>query len=236
MFRDVGRIHMPDQGGRLRPRRILTVFAPKGGVGKSTLATNLLMAARLDGLDAVGLDLDAQGSFVTWGQDRARYGRQPEARVIAARVVDWRDALARERARALAIVDTPPGIDDEERLASILEVARTSSLVLIPTLAHGATLRKLVDFGTALRDRIAVDTLFVLNMTITGRSILVDARGLLQRRGGLAPVEIPQRDHIMRAIDVGMAVVEDPRLAGAEQMLALWRFAAARLGLRAEAA
>jgi MinD-like ATPase involved in chromosome partitioning or flagellar assembly len=39
--------------------RLLTILGSKGGIGKSTLATNLLVAARLDGLDAVGMDLDA---------------------------------------------------------------------------------------------------------------------------------------------------------------------------------
>lgn len=220
----------------LRPSRILTIFAPKGGVGKSTLATNLLVAARLDGIDAVGIDLDAQGSFLTWGQDRARRNRQPEARVIAARVSDWRDALARERTKELAIIDTPPGVDDDERLAAILELARASNLVLVPTLPHGASLRKLVDFGTALRDRFGANTVFVLNQTIAGRSIVADARELLCRRSVLCPVEIPQRDAILRAIDSGGAVVESLQTPGATSLLALWHFAASRLALQAEAA
>jgi chromosome partitioning protein len=219
-----------------RPDRILTIFAPKGGVGKSTLATNLIVAARLDGHDAVGIDLDAQGSFTSWSQDRARQHLQPEARVIAARVADWREVLAQERTRELAIVDTPPGIDDEERLASILELVRASSLVLVPTLPHGASLRKLVDFGTVLRDRIGVDAVFVLNQTIAGRSIVADVRELLRRRGTLCQIEVPQRDAILRAIDAGRAVVESPRLPGADAMLALWRFVAGRMTLRAEAA
>ena len=216
--------------------RILTIFAPKGGVGKSTLATNLLVAAKLDGFDTIGIDLDAQGSFATWGQDRARQNRHPEARVIAARVSEWREVLAQERARDLAIVDTPPGVDDEERLASILELVRSSNLVLVPTLPHGASLRKLVDFGAALRDRVGADAVFVLNQTIAGRSIVADARELLRRRGVLCPVEIPQRDAILRAIDAGEAVVESPKTPSCEPILALWRFAAARLALRAEAA
>lgn len=220
----------------LRPSRILTIFAPKGGVGKSTLASNLLAAARLDGLDAVGIDLDAQGSLSTWGQDRARRKYRPEMRVIAARVSDWREALAQERARDLVIIDTPPGVDDQERLAAIVELTRVSSLVLVPTLPHGASLRKLVDFGAALRDRFGVDAVFVLNQTIAGRSIVEDARELLRRRGTLCPVEIPQRDAILRAIDIGEAVVESPRTPGATSLLALWHFVARRLTLRAEAA
>jgi chromosome partitioning protein len=220
----------------LLPGRTLTIFAPKGGVGKSTLATNLLVAARLEGLDAVGIDLDAQGSFQTWSQDRARQNRDPEARVIAARVSDWRDVFTQEGRRGLAVIDTPPGVDDDERLAAILELARASSLVLIPTLPHGASLRKLVDFGVALRDRFGVDAVFVLNQTIAGRSIVAEARELLHRRGMLCPVEIPQRDAILRALDIGEAVVEEPRTPGAAPLLSLWHFAAGRLALRAEAA
>ena len=220
----------------LRPGRVLTVFAPKGGVGKSTLATNLLVAARRSGLDAVGVDLDAQGSFLTWARDRARRGLEPEAQVVGTRVSDWRDALARERARELAIVDTPPGIDDDERLAAMTELARASSLVLVPTLPHGASLRKLVDFGAALRERFGVDVVFVLNQTIPGRSILADARDLLRRRGALCPVEIPQRDAIMRAIDVGGAAVEGVPATGGAALLDLWGFVAKRLGVQGGAA
>jgi chromosome partitioning protein len=216
----------------LRPGRVLTVIAPKGGVGKSTLATNLLVAARRSGLNAIGVDLDAQGSFLTWSRDRARQGLEPEARVVGARVSDWRDALARERAREFAVVDTPPGIDDDERLAAMTELARASSLVLVPTLPHGASLRKLVDFGAALRERFGVDAVFVLNQTIAGRSILADARDLLCRRGALCPVEIPQRDAIMRAIDVGGSAVEGALASGGAPLLDLWGYVAERLGVQ----
>ena len=37
---------------------ILLVWGPKGGIGKTTLAIELVVAARLAGFDAAGLDLD----------------------------------------------------------------------------------------------------------------------------------------------------------------------------------
>jgi hypothetical protein len=50
----------------------------------------------------------------------------------------------------------------------------------------------------------------------------------------LCPVEIPLRDHIARAMGLGMAAVEfDDSQGGAAQMRTLWRFAASRLGLLA---
>src|SRR5690349_13949871 len=131
------------QANRSRPDRVLLVFSPKGGVGKSTAATNLLVAARLNRVATVGVDLDSQRSLATWADDRAASGREPHVRVVAAKVSAWREVLASERSTALAVVDTPPGLDSEDQVASLRELARASHLVIIPALPHGPTLRKL---------------------------------------------------------------------------------------------
>src|SRR5690242_461680 len=99
--------------------KILAVLGPKGGVGKSTIASNLLVAALLDGVAAAGLDLDSQGSFSTWGQDRSRRGRQPVAPVAATAVGNWRVEIARARGCSLMVVDCPPSIEDERRLTEV---------------------------------------------------------------------------------------------------------------------
>jgi chromosome partitioning protein len=215
--------------------RILAVLGPKGGVGKSTIASNLLVAALLDGVAAAGLDLDSQGSLITWGQDRSRRGRQPAASVAAAVVGDWRAAVARERSRALVVVDCPPSLEDERRLAEVLALARAATLVLVPTLPHGASLRKVVDFSVVLRERVGAPVVFVLNGVLPNRTLVTSSRELLARRGELAPIEVPHRDAITRALDNGESVVETPGAPGSDALLALWRFAQQRLGL-AEAA
>ena len=49
----------------------VSVINQKGGVGKSTLATNLAAAAHLAGLSTMILDLDSQGSSFDWFVRRA---------------------------------------------------------------------------------------------------------------------------------------------------------------------
>lgn len=223
---------MLDYGGEPRPGRILVLFGPKGGVGKSTVTTNLVVAARLDGLDAVAVDLDSQGSTATWGEDRARIGHDPQVRVVTGQLPAWRKALAAVSRSELAIVDCPPGLAEGD-LAGLRGLVRVSHLVLIPALAEGPSLRKLGDLGGTLHKQEGVPTLFVLNKTIPGRAVLGEARAYLKRRAELCPVELPMRDHIHRAMDAGTAVVEDARLGGSDAMRALWRCVGTRLGFAA---
>jgi chromosome partitioning protein len=61
--------------------RLLTILGPKGGVGKSTIASNMLIAARLHGIETAGLDLDSQRSFAGWAETRAAAGREPACMV-----------------------------------------------------------------------------------------------------------------------------------------------------------
>ena len=49
----------------------IAVLNQKGGVGKSTLSTNLAAAAHLKGKRSLVVDLDAQGSAFDWYAARA---------------------------------------------------------------------------------------------------------------------------------------------------------------------
>ena len=205
--------------------RLLTILGPKGGVGKSTIASNMLVAARLDGLDAVGLDLDHQASFLSWAETRAASGREPVATVVPGRAATWRQTMP---AAEIVVADTPPGLEAEETVAGLLDLARASRVVLIPSLTDEPTLIKLASLGTALREA-DVPVAFVLNTVRPGNLDLAGARATLAGAAELCPVEVPYRAHVPRAMGAGLAVVEEPRWGGAPETHALWRFVAERL-------
>src|SRR4051794_25794140 len=114
------------------PPYLLVVAGTKGGTGKSTTASNLLVAARMAGGEAFGVDLDPQGSLRTWAADRARAGREPSVEVLRGRITDWRDALAVDA--QLAVVDLAPGLDEERELTPFRDLALAADLVLVPAL------------------------------------------------------------------------------------------------------
>jgi chromosome partitioning protein len=219
-----------------RPNRIVVVASPKGGTGKSTVASNLLIAARLEGIEAAGIDLDGQGSLTSWNEDRLSIGRRPEVSTVASRLPDWEEALASVYTAQLAIVDCPPGLDDRGAMHDIRDLMRVSHLVIMPCLPQGPTLRKVADFGHTVRIALGVDAVFLLNQVIASRALLPDARRFLAERGELAPVEIPMREDVHRAADIGMTSVEDSRLGAHEAMRNLWQFVARRLSLATQEA
>ena len=56
-----------------RPRIVL-IFAPKGGQGKTTISANLAVAAARAGQSVAGLDFDTQRHFTTLGNGACRAG------------------------------------------------------------------------------------------------------------------------------------------------------------------
>ena len=104
---------------------IIAVIGQKGGTGKTTLSTNLAVAAELHGHSTLLLDLDPQTSASTWGDLR----ESDAPAIIPAPATRVNDLLAKAEGHGadFAIMDTPPNAD-----GSILEVARAADLVLIP--------------------------------------------------------------------------------------------------------
>src|SRR4051794_10978645 len=205
--------------------RLLTVLGPKGGVGKSTIASSLLVAARLQGIEAAGLDLDSQRSLSGWAETRAATGREPVCVVAEGRVTSWRDDLPDAE---LVVVDTPPGLEGDSYLEALQDLVLASGLVLVPALPKGPTFIKVRDVAAAFAKRGAV-VAFVLNEADPRRTATGEAREYLRRGGELCEVEIPPREDIHRTMLEGASVVEDARLGGSAEMAALWSFVAGRV-------
>jgi chromosome partitioning protein len=208
---------------------VLLIFASKGGVGKSTAATNLLVSALRAGHDTVGLDFDAQQSFYAWSEERRGRNLAPATVVVPLRLRDWHQALYIARKHTLTIIDTPPGVVDTD-LDALFDIARHARLVLIPVRPDAASVLPLASFGEVFR-RARVDSWFVLNEVDDRTSLTAEARAYLKERGNLCPVEIPDRVDLKRALAAGFGTADMPRLGGATAMADLWRFAADRMAL-----
>jgi pilus assembly protein CpaE len=127
--------------GRSGPGRVFTVFCPKGGTGKTVLATNLAAAlARLEGRRTLLLDLDLQ-----FGDAAVVLGMEPE--------------------RTVADLMIAPGKLDGEKLASYT-VPHASGLELLAApirpedaeLVTEANLTQLLEIARERFDVVVVDT------------------------------------------------------------------------------
>jgi chromosome partitioning protein len=106
---------------------VITVAQQKGGAGKTTLAANLAAAWAAEGRVAV-LDVDPQRSLARWHALRAARPGVPA--VTLSDVSGWRLGNELDRLRRshdLLIVDSPPQIDTDARIA-----VRAADLVLVP--------------------------------------------------------------------------------------------------------
>ncbi len=112
-------------------RKVL-VLNPKGGSGKTTLATNLAAWYALEGLQPALLDLDPQGSSLRWLGKRT--GEQPGVHALKGfelpSNVTRSFALRPPPGTHRLIVDTPAGLPREQ----LREVTRDAGRILIPVL------------------------------------------------------------------------------------------------------
>ena len=130
------------------PPRVLIVN-PKGGCGKTTLATNLATIYAHRGLAATLFDHDPQGSSAEWLARRSP--RLPPVTVVQAHQ-QQREGMTRSFQLRLPIdteriiEDTPAGIET----ARLADLMRRSRIVLVPVMPSSIDMRAAAAFLTSL--------------------------------------------------------------------------------------
>jgi len=97
--------------------KVISIVSRKGGVGKSTLATNFATSVR----KSVILDTDPQATCSDWGDRRPK--KNPEIITVPPRRVG---SITRNLVESWGFVDTQPSAE-----ISLIEVARCSDLCII---------------------------------------------------------------------------------------------------------
>lgn len=207
--------------------RTVMVAKQKGGVGATTLARELGVAAAAAGKRVVFVDLDPQGTLRSWWNRRTEgMERDPNPALAAPPPATIAVALDQLQASKmdLCIIDTPPSVH-----AFLGSVMRLVDLVLLPTrpttddiVALPAVLDLVEEAGKPFA--------FVVTQAPPGRSRLYDdALPVLAQRGRVAPPLRIRADFPVAAATGRTATEIGAKGKAAEEVGALWKFVAAEL-------
>jgi chromosome partitioning protein len=201
---------------------IITLAHQKGGVGKSTLATNLRAYFANGGHKTALVDIDPQGSLsklIRTYDDQA--GREPEHLISRDEFRSYPSLLKRLEAYDVVIIDTPPYLS-----AELEAVFAITTLVLVPCkaspldfLAIGDTL-DLIRATKARRPELLAAV--VLTMTIAGTEFTKDIRQELQKSEfPVLKAEIANRVAYMRSLLKNNSVLCDDNVKARNEIEAL---------------
>jgi pilus assembly protein CpaE len=213
----------------VRARRTVAVFSPKGGVGTTTIATNIAMALAMERPDTVVVaDLDLQfGAVATHLNVEARQTVADLARDEAA----LREAeILRTYATRYDVVVVDAGSHlDERTLAALGSV----DSVVLPFSPEMAALRAVHSFVDYLNESGSVveKTTFVLNNSFAKQ--ILKRRDIETALGTTVSAELPYDPFLyLKAVNEGVPVVAGaPRSTAAGQLTKLASMAMGRNGM-----
>lgn len=195
--------------------KVLTIYAPKGGAGKTTLTRELATAATLEGHEVAIIDLDPQGSLTAWSE--AREGNRPAlVRPGDRGLSETLNAL--KDAADFVLIDTPPaaGADMESTLG-------LSDAVLVPVRPSPDDLRAAAPIASRLTP-MGISWAFVVTQAPARARLTEQAARRLAGIGRVAPDNIGFRTAFPEAAIDGRAAVEG-KSKPADEITSLWNYA-----------
>lgn len=212
--------------------RILLVSSPKGGSGKSVLSRHLLVSAAQAGLRTIGLDLDKQRTLTKWATRRVRareaYPDFVDATVEAGSLQDWRGALRRAEGYQLAIIDTPPSVEDHLPATEALGAA--SDLILVPAVCTQDDVESVAPWVQALSAK-GFRCSVILNRANRRTTSYARMRGVLVKAGNVCPTELPQLEDIHVPSTKGLTLLDHSKSRGIEPFEEIWAYVRREISL-----
>lgn len=198
---------------------IVTLAHQKGGVGKSTLATNLRGYFAGGGYKTALVDIDPQGSLSKLVRTFAEQeGREPENIIERGAFKNFKELEKLLEPFDIAVIDTPPYLSKE-----LEDVFAITNVVLVPCkaspldfLAIGDTLDLIRRTKATRKELVAA---VVLTMTITGTDFTTNIRRELEKTEfPVLKTEIGNRVAYMRSLLRSNTVLGDDNPKAREEI------------------
>jgi chromosome partitioning protein len=206
--------------------KTLAIVCQKGGVGKTTIAVNLAVAAQAAGYAAAIADTDPQASCCFWSDTRGK-ADIPIQPVFPVRLEHSLKALD-QAGCDLAIIDTPPHAKDVSSQAIAL-----ADFVLIPTKLAAFDIAAMFDSISQCTSRnkpFAV--VFSMCPPQEGEEYAYVKKALAEWDHEVCPVLIHHYVAYPRAQTTGQAAAEiDPNGKAAAEIVQLYDYTLKHLGL-----
>lgn len=211
--------------------KTLAIVSQKGGVGKTTVAVHIAVAAARAGYSVAIIDLDPQATAAQWGDWRnGEDADDANPVVVAAPHARLAPTLkeAEKMGVDLVVLDSPPAAD-----AAAVAAARAADLVLIPTRASAFDLHAIKT--TAELVRVAQKPAAVLLNAVPARAnaLIEEVAAVIHSLSlTIAPVCLVDRAALRHAVINGQTAAEfEPLGKAADEVRAVYKWVCGRLDM-----
>lgn len=206
--------------------KVVACISQKGGVGKTTIAINLAVAAAQDGKQAVLFDLDPQQSAARWS--RLRQTDNPV--ILSAHAPNLAELIEKARSGGadLVVIDTAP----KSETAS-LTAAKLADLIIIPCQPSSLDIDAIGD--TVQIARLAAKPAVIVLTNVKAQSSLTDMAADAIAGYGLpvSSVRLGSRVAFIKSLAEGQGILEfDPASTSAREIKQLYKLTCKQEGVQ----